>query len=94
MTILIHAGDQAAAGFAGKSGFDTGDVRIQKELIGGGQMDQVLAVEADDVPFERANHHGEGGGAHGFFREFGQVYGGRVMLGGVEAAGIGKMGPV
>ena len=75
MAILVHAGDQAAAGFAGKSGFDTGNVRIQKKLIGGGQMNQSSSVEAGDVPFEGANHHGEGGSVHGFFREFGQVHG-------------------
>jgi len=55
-------------------------------------MNLVLAVEAGDVPFERAHYHREGGGLHGFFRECGQVHGGRVMIGGVEATGIGEMG--
>lgn len=35
MSVLVHAGDQASARFAGKSGFDASDIWIQKELIGG-----------------------------------------------------------
>lgn len=75
MPIFIHAGDQAATGFCGKACFDAGDIRIQKELVGGRKVNLVLAIEAHDIPFECADHHGKSRSAHGFFREFGQVYG-------------------
>ena len=35
MAVFVHAGDEASAGFAGKAGFDAGDIRIEKQLIGG-----------------------------------------------------------